>query len=106
MRKLTSLIAASALSLGVLVGVAGAGSAPNTLIHGTVTGKKTQTWHIYSTHTGTAKCKLDKKAWFTCGIGFQTFKHLKNGQHTLRAKAIDTQGRVDSTPAKKTWTVG
>ena len=66
MRRLTALLAASALSLGVLVGVAGAGGAPNTQLHYSITHKKTQYFHVASTKiTGTAKCKLDKKAWYT-----------------------------------------
>ncbi len=55
--------------------------------------------------SGTARCRLDKRAWFRCGIGNQTFRNLRSGRHTLRAKAVNSSGQVDPTPAVKTWRV-
>ncbi len=105
MRKLTALFATLALSLGVLVGVAGAGSAPNTSVHYSITHKKTQYFHIVSSKPGgSAKCKVDAKAWYWCGLGGETVKNLKKGSHTFRAKAY-YKSVGDPTPFKKTWTV-
>ncbi len=105
MRKLTALVAASALSLGVVVGIAGAVTAPNTIVHYQITHKKSQYFHIVSSKgTGTAKCRRDKKAWYTCGLGGETLKNLSKGTHTFRAKAI-YKGKADPTPFVKTWKV-
>ncbi len=105
MRKLTALVAASAISLGVLVGVAGAVSAPNTTVHYSITHKKTQYFHIVSSkNAGTAKCKRDGRAWYTCGLGGETLRNLSKGLHTFRAKAV-YKGKADPTPFKKTFRV-
>lgn len=105
MRKLTALLAVSAVSLGVIVGVAGAVTAPNTQLHYSITHKKTQYFHVANVGKATtAKCKLDSKAWYTCGLGGETLKNLKKGYHTFRAKAVNS-GKADPTPAKKTWKV-
>jgi hypothetical protein len=106
MRRLLVLGSFSALGLGLLVGVAGAGSAPNTLLHYSITHKSTQYFHIQNVGAAsTAKCKLDKRAWYKCGLGGETLRNLKKGQHTFRAKAISPSGKADPTPAVKTWKV-
>jgi hypothetical protein len=105
MRKLTALLAASVLSLGVIVGVAGAVTAPNTQLHFSITHKKSQYFHVQNVGKATtAKCKLDSKAWYTCGLGGETVKNLKKGLHTFRAKACNGR-KCDATPASKTWRV-
>jgi hypothetical protein len=104
MRKYTVLIA-STIAFGLLGGIAGAGSAPNTLIHTSITHKHTQYFHIASSQTsGTAKCKRDSKPWYTCGLGGETLRNLSSGRHTFRAKAI-YNGIADPTPAVKTFRV-
>ena len=105
MRKLTALFAASALSLGVLVGIAGAVTAPNTTVHYQITHKKTQYFHIVSNKgSGTARCRRDGRAWYTCGLGGETLRNLSKGLHTFRAKAV-YKGKADPTPFKKTCRV-
>jgi hypothetical protein len=105
MRKLTALLATSAISLGLLVGMAGAGSAPNTTLHYSITHKHTQYFHIASSKSGgTAKCKRDGRAWYKCGLGGETLRNLSSGLHTFRAKAI-YNGVADPTPAVKTFRV-
>jgi hypothetical protein len=105
MRKYTVLIASTAIAFGLLGGIAGAGSAPNTLIHTSITHKHTQYFHVASSRTsGTAKCKRDKRPWYTCGLGGETLRNLSSGLHTFRAKAI-YNGIADPTPAVKTFRV-
>lgn len=50
------------------------------------------------------QCKLDRHAWRACSSP-KTYRDLRSGRHTFRARAIDAAGNVDPTPAKKTWTI-
>jgi hypothetical protein len=43
-------------------------------------------------------CKLDKGDYKPCGSP-RTYKHLKQGRHTFRVKAVDLAGNVDGSPA-------
>ena len=116
MRKVTVLATLVALGVGVLALAGGAQSRttspPNTQIHGGPTGtvtSRTATFHLYSTKPGRIRCKLNAKPWRVCvnaRQGYVTFRDLKRGKtHTLRAQAVDRQGRRDPTPAVRRWTV-
>jgi len=116
MRKVTVLVCLVALGVAVPALAGGAESRstspPNTQIHGgpigTVT-SRTATFHLYSTKRGRIRCKLNARPWRVCvnaRQGHVTFRDLKRGKtHTLRAQAVDRQGRRDPTPAVRRWTV-
>lgn len=116
MRKLVVLVALVALGVAVLVFAGGAQSGstspPNTQIHGGPSGTVSSTraqFHLYSTKPGRIRCKLNKRPWRVCvraRQGYVTFTNLKRGKtHTLRAQAVDRQGRRDPTPAVRRWTI-
>ena len=52
----------------------------------------------------TFECKVDKKKWKQCGSPFRTRK-LKEGRHRIKARATDTAGNTDPTPAKKRFRI-
>ncbi|HET8815591.1 MAG TPA: hypothetical protein VFM51_11650 [Solirubrobacterales bacterium] len=69
------------------------------------THKQTATFRFSSTEAGsTFQCKLDRKPWRSCRSP-KTYKGLKAGKHTFKAKAKDKAGNVDPTPAKRSWRV-
>ena len=49
-------------------------------------------------------CRIDGGAWGPCASP-QSFGPLADGQHTVEARATDTAGNVDATPAARTFTV-
>jgi hypothetical protein len=58
------------------------------------------------------QCSLDNRPFSSCGTATTnntstiTFNNLEAGQqHTVKIRAIDTQGNVDPTPASFSWTV-
>lgn len=107
-------LAAVAVTALALTGAAqpAVANPPNTQIHGgpkgTVTSRTAQ-FHLYSTKPGKIRCKLNNRPWRVCvnaRQGYVTFKNLKKGKrHTLRAQAVDRQGRRDPTPAVRRWTI-
>jgi hypothetical protein len=116
MRKLAVVLALAALGVAAfaLAGGAqgGAVAPPNTQIHGGPTGtvaSRTATFHLYSTKRGKIRCRLNARPWRVCiraRQGYVTFRDLQRGKtHTLRAQAVDLQGRRDPTPAVRRWTV-
>lgn len=116
MRKVTVVVALVVLGVVVLALAGGAQSQstspPNTQIHGGPSGtvsSRTARFHLYSTKPGRIRCKLNAKPWRVCvraRQGYVTFTNLKRGKrHTLRAQAVDRQGRKDPTPAVRRWTV-
>jgi MYXO-CTERM domain-containing protein len=63
------------------------------------------TFDFESTEAGvTYECSLDGAPFVACSDPV-TFTGLAEGEHTLRVRARDTAGRVDPTPASRTWTV-
>jgi hypothetical protein len=52
----------------------------------------------------TFECKVDKKKWKDCDTPFRT-KRLGPGRHLLKARATDTAGNTDPTPAKKRFEI-
>ena len=116
MRKVVVLVTLAALGVAVLALSGGAqsrsASPPNTQIHGgpsgTVSSRRAE-FHLYSTKPGKIRCKLNANAWRVCiraRQGYVTFTNLRRGRtHTLRAQAVDRQGRRDPTPAVRRWTV-
>lgn len=112
----TVLVTFVAFGVAVLAFAGGAQSQstspPNTQIHGGPTGTVSSTratFHLYSTKPGRIRCKLNNRPWEVCvraRQGYVTFTNLRRGkQHTLRAQAVDRQGRRDPTPAVRRWTI-
>ena len=84
-------------------------SAPNTKVTAgpnRETDKRSATFKFKSTEPrhSTFKCKLDDRRFKTCESP-KTYKGLERGKHTFKVKAIDRAGNVDSTPAKRSWTI-
>ena len=52
----------------------------------------------------TFECALDEEAFAPCESPLQ-LENLAEGEHNLRARAIDAGAKVDPTPAELTWTV-
>ena len=50
------------------------------------------------------ECKIDRKAFRPCASR-RTYRRLKRGRHTFRARARDATGAVDRTPATKRFRV-
>jgi hypothetical protein len=44
------------------------------------------------------QCQLDKEEYKPCGSP-RVYKHLKQGRHAFRVKAVDVAGNVDASPA-------
>ena len=116
MRKAVALGSAVVLGVAALALAGGAESRaaapPNTQIHGGPSGTVSSTtarFHLYSTKPGRIRCKLNDRPWRVCvraRQGYVTFTNLKRGKrHTLRAQAVDRQGRRDPTPAVRRWTI-
>ena len=60
------------------------------------------TFTFSSSESGTFECRIDQQAWASC-----TSPHVQNfptGTHTFEARARDTAGNIDPTPATSTGT--
>lgn len=81
---------------------------PNTFIHGgprSPTRSRRASFHLASTEPGSRfQCRIDRGRWRACGQR-KTYRRLKPGWHTFRARAIDKAGNVDRTAAKKRWRI-
>lgn len=62
---------------------------------------RAKAWFTGSGGTGalTFKCKIDRRRFRPCSSP-KTFRHLRKGRHTIRVKAIDSQGIADPSPAR------
>jgi hypothetical protein len=117
MRRLlviTALLALAVCAFGG--GQAFAAKKPNTLVHGPYSKTSSSArFHLAAIKNGglcsrcKIQCKLDNHAWRLCvssgGQGYWTFRNLKRGHHTVRARAIDRSGRRDPTPAVKGFNI-
>jgi hypothetical protein len=83
------------------------GVAPNTSITAgprSVTTKRRATFRFVSSIPGsTFQCKLDQRSWRRCGSP-KLYTGLSRGFHTFRVRAR-VFGRVDATPAHRSWTI-
>ena len=81
---------------------------PNTFIHGrpaSPTRARRASFHLASTEPGSRfQCRIDRGRWRACAQR-KTYRRLKPGWHTFRARAIDKAGNVDPTPARKRWRI-
>jgi len=50
------------------------------------------------------KCRLDRGKFRKCASP-KTYKHLRPGRHKVKVEAIDSEGNVDPSPAKKSFSV-
>ena len=50
------------------------------------------------------QCMLDSGEWKSC-TSPKAYTGLSRGSHTFRVRAIDTRGKVDPTPAKRSFTI-
>jgi DNA-binding beta-propeller fold protein YncE len=77
-------------------------AAPSTRITKVKKTARTVTLHFVSSEpASTFKCKVDKHKFTTCRSP-HVFKKLKKGRHHFSVEAINSQGRADRTPAKRT----
>jgi subtilisin family serine protease len=82
--------------------------APNTKIKGGPSGKtkkRKATFKFTSPKPCmTFQCKLDGGAFKPCKSP-RTYKGLKKGRHTFRVRAVDGAGKVDGSPAVRSWRI-
>jgi hypothetical protein len=73
---------------------------PRNIVHGT-----RARYRFSSNETGsTFECKLDHRKFKPCNSP-KKYKHLQDGKHTFRVRAIDAAGNVDPKPAKDSFKV-
>lgn len=72
---------------------------------GAATASREAAFALGSSVAGSAfECSLDGAPFRTCAAT-PSYSGLADGPHSLRARARDTYGNVDSTPARRAWTV-
>ena len=116
---IASLVVAFASAVAA-VAPSGSGLAPegasaavlNTAIHGGPSGTTTSrraSFHLLGTGGAVRiQCKLNRGAWYLCARTNSksiVLRNLSRRIHTFYARAVNRSGRVDSTPAKRTWRV-
>ncbi len=70
------------------------------------TRRTSATFTFTSTEAGSSfKCKLDTVRWKDCSTGTVSYARLSRGAHTFAVKATDPMGKVDATPAKRSWKI-
>jgi hypothetical protein len=83
------------------------GTSPNTRITDaprSVTTRRRATFRFASSIAGSRfQCKLDRRVWRRCGSP-KVYRGLSRGIHTFRVRAR-VWGRVDKTPAHRSWTI-
>jgi hypothetical protein len=83
------------------------GVAPNTRITDaprSVTTRRRATFRFTSSIAGSRfRCKLDRRVWRRCSSP-KVYRRLSRGVHTFRVRAR-VWGRVDQTPARRSWTI-
>jgi hypothetical protein len=97
----------------VLVAVTFAGTAsalPNTTIHGPYgVGASRASFHLIATGGAVrVQCKRDRGRWYVClgrASGQITLRRLSRGRHTLYARGVNAAGRVDPTPARRSFRI-
>lgn len=85
----------------------GAAPGPNTIIDSGPSGSTTSTSATFTFHStkdnSTFRCSLDGSTFTTCTTPKSYTVGV--GAHTFRVAAVDRQGRVDASPASRSWTV-
>jgi hypothetical protein len=52
----------------------------------------------------TFDCNLDQEGWEPCSAS-TAYSELESGEHAFSARAVDSEGNVDPTPATRDWTI-
>jgi hypothetical protein len=82
------------------------GKAPNTTITGFKMNARKRSASVHFKGTGSGKltfqCRLGKGKWQPCSSPV-TIVHISRGRHRFEVRARDSAGRVDPTPAVKTF---
>ena len=118
-RILVGSFGAAAFAFAGAVAPGGAGvvdeaaaALPDTAIHGGPTGTTTSrraSFHLLGTGGAVRiQCKLDRGSWYVCARTSSksiVLRNLRRGWHTFYARAVNRAGRVDPTPAKRTWRI-
>lgn len=68
------------------------------------TASPTKTFVLTANKPATFRCSIDGRPFVSCPSTYTT-PALPDGTHTLRVRAVDAAGNVDSTPASSTWTI-
>lgn len=87
--------------------IAPANDAPETTLDPVTVKKTTATATFGATDDGTGvtfECNLDGRGWKDC-VSPQKFKRLKPGDHELKVRAIDSEGKLDRSPASDVFKV-
>ena len=71
---------------------------------GTVASRNASFGFTSTVSGSTFQCKLDAGTWGACASP-KAYSALANGSHTFSVRAKDASGKVDATPATRTWRV-
>jgi hypothetical protein len=84
-------------------------TAPNTRITRVSVNGRTRQATVRFTGSGTGRlrflCRLDRGPWKACRSPW-SLRRLARGRHVISVRAVDPAGRVDPTPASKTFKLG
>jgi hypothetical protein len=119
-RTLVASVGVALAAAAAAIAPGGSGIAPerasaavlNTAIHGGPSGTTTSrraSFHVQGSGGAVRiQCKLNRGAWYVCArsrSGTVTLRNLRKRSHTFYARAVNRAGKVDRTPAKRTWLV-